>query len=220
MDYCLKMSAYIYISRHLVIFMDTTKKQQILDLANKSAVIRSVDVVRAGLPREYLPRLADEGKLVRMGRGLYQIPGRKTDQYLTLQTIAKQAPKGVIALLSALSFHEMTTQNPFEVWLAIDRKARKPKIDYPPVRYLSMSREMLNKGVEERIIDGVSIKVFNPAKTVADCFKYRNKAGLDVALEALREGWREKRFTMDELTKYARICRVSNVMRPYLESLV
>ena len=214
------MSALINISRLLVIFMKTNKKQQVIELAKNKAFIRPVDVSNAGLPREYLTRLADEGKLERIGRGLYQMPGREMARHYSLLTVAKQVPNGVIALLSALSYHEFTTQHPHEVWLAIDRKARKPKIDYPRIRYLSMSGPVLNEGVEEHIIDGVNVKVFSAAKTVADCFKYRYKIGLDVALEALREGWREKLFTMDELTNYARLCRVLNVMRPYMESLV
>jgi predicted transcriptional regulator of viral defense system len=214
------MSAFIFKSRQLVIFMDTTRKQQVLDLARKYVLIRPVDVARAGLPREYLSRLVDEGKLERLGRGLYQSPDREMGQYFSLLTVAKQVPNGVIALLSALSYHGFTTQHPHEVWIAIDRKARKAKMDYPRVRYLSMSGLALAEGVEEHVIDGVNVKVFNAAKTVADCFKYRNKIGLDVALEALREGWREKRFSMDELSHYAQICRVLNVMRPYMESLV
>lgn len=134
--------------------------------------------------------------------------------------MAEQVPGGVVALLSALNFHGFTTQNPFEIWIAIDGRARKPEIEYPPVRYLSLSGEALTAGVEEHNIEGRIVKVYCPAKTVADCFKYRNKIGLDVAIEALREGWREKRFTMAELNQYAKIDRVANVMRPYMESIV
>ncbi len=123
-------------------------------------------------------------------------------------------------MLSALSFHNFTTQNPHEVWLAIDRKGWQPKIQYPPVRFVFMSVTLMDEGVEYHTVDGVELKVFSPARTVADCFKYRNKIGLDVALEALREGWRERRFTMDELVRCAQFCRVNNVMQPYLESLV
>ena len=124
-----------------------------------------------------------------------------------------------MALLSALNFHELGTQNPFEVWLAIDRKARRPSIDYPPIRFVTMSHTGLGEGVERHEIDGVTVTVFCPAKTVADCFKYRNKIGLEVALEALKAGWQARKFTMDELLKYARLCRVANVMQPYMESL-
>ena len=130
------------------------------------------------------------------------------------------AAEAVVALLSALSFHDLTTQNPHEVWLAIDRKGWRPKIQYPPVRFVTMSRQLMSEGVENHTVDGADLHVFSAARTVVDCFKYRNKIGLEVALEALREGWREKRFAIDELVRYAELCRVKNVMQPYLESLV
>jgi predicted transcriptional regulator of viral defense system len=200
--------------------VSTSKKLQVLELAEKYAVIRPTDVTAAGLPREYLSRLADEGRLICVGRGLYQTPGRETEGHISLLSVTRKVPNGVVALLSALSFHGFTTQHPHEIWIAIDRKARAPKIDYPTVRYLYMSGPALTEGVEQAEINGEVITVFNDAKTVADCFKYRNKIGLDVALEALREGWREKRFSMDDLAHYAAVCRVQNVMRPYMESLV
>jgi predicted transcriptional regulator of viral defense system len=121
--------------------------------------------------------------------------------------------------ISALNFHDMTAQLPFEVWIAIDRKSRKPKTDNLSLRVVRFSDLSLNSGIEEHIIESVKVRVYNPAKTIADCFKYRNKIGLDVALEALRDCWNNKQCTVDELWKYAVICRVSNVMRPYLESL-
>jgi predicted transcriptional regulator of viral defense system len=151
---------------------------------------------------------------------MYQWPERKAGNNESLIEAVKQVPRAVVALLSALSFYGFTTQSPHEVWLAIDRKAWQPKIQYPPVRFVSMSGSLMDEGIESHKVEGIEIKVFNPARTVADCFKYRNKIGLDVALEALREGWREKRFTMDELIHYGELCRVKNVMQPYLESLV
>jgi predicted transcriptional regulator of viral defense system len=124
-----------------------------------------------------------------------------------------------VCLLSALQFHNLTTQMPHEIWLAIGESARHPKVDYPPLRIARFSAATLTFGVKEHTVDGVRVRVTNSAKTVADCFKYRNKIGLDVALEALREAWRAKLFTMDELDRYAAICRVQRVMRPYLEAL-
>jgi predicted transcriptional regulator of viral defense system len=121
--------------------------------------------------------------------------------------------------LSALRFHELTTQAPFEVWLAIDEKARLPKVDYPPIRIVRFSGKSLEFGIQEHRIEGVAVRVYSPAKTIADCFKYRNKIGLDVALEALRDCWQERRATTDELWAAAKVCRVANVMRPYMESL-
>ena len=128
-------------------------------------------------------------------------------------------PRGVVCLLSALRFHALTTQAPFEVWLAIPKSARVPKAGYPPLRIVRFSGIALTEGIEDHIVDGVPVRVTSVAKTVVDCFKYRNKIGLDVALEALHEAWRAKRVTMDELWHFAAMCRVANVMRPYLESL-
>lgn len=200
--------------------IENTKKSQVIEIAQEKGMIQASDLLQAGLPREYLSRLAKKGELVKVGHGLYQLPSADFGQYENLISVAEQVPGGVVALLSALNFHGFTTQNPFEIWIAIDGRARKPEIEYPPVRYLSLSGEALTAGVEEHNIEGRIVKVYCPAKTVADCFKYRNKIGLDVAIEALREGWREKQFTMAELNQYAKIDRVANVMRPYIESIV
>lgn len=197
----------------------TSKRQQVITLAMQRGVIRPRDVLAEGLPKDYLNLLAREGVLVKLGRGLYQWPGREVSRHQSLIEVAKRVPNGVVALLSALSFHGLGTQNPFEVWLAIDRKARRPRFDYPPVRFVTMSQAGLAEGVERHEIDGVMVAVFCPAKTVADCFKYRNKIGLDVALDALQAGWRAQRFTLDELLRYAKVCRVAKVMQPYMESL-
>ncbi|WP_260291219.1 type IV toxin-antitoxin system AbiEi family antitoxin domain-containing protein [Sedimenticola hydrogenitrophicus] len=197
-----------------------TKMQQVVAYLKAHSVVRPRDMDRLGLPRSYLNRLANQGIIEKIGRGLYQWPEKDLGRFHSLVEVAKKAPKSVVALLSALSFHDLTTQNPSKIWLAIDRKAWRPEISYPPVRFVTMSGEALRAGVESHDIGGVEIKVFTPAKTVADCFKYRNKIGLDVALEALREGWSARKFTMDELMRYAEICRVKRVMQPYLESLV
>jgi predicted transcriptional regulator of viral defense system len=133
--------------------------------------------------------------------------------------VARRHPQAVVCLLSALRLHGLTTQSPFELWLAIPNKSRAPKIDYPPLRIVRFSGVGLTDGVEEHRIDGVAVRVTSVARTVADCFKFRNKIGLDVALEALREALAERRVTMDELWRCAVQCRVANVMRPYMESL-
>jgi predicted transcriptional regulator of viral defense system len=195
-------------------------KQQVIKVVRAQSVVRPKDLKELGLPKDYLYLLEKEGIIERVGRGLYQWPDKDLGRHQSLAEVCKLAPKAVVALLSALNYHNMTTQNPHEIWLAIDRKAWKPEISYPPVRFVTMSGETLHAGVEEHSTDGVLIKVFCPAKTVADCFKYRNKVGLDVALEALREGWSARKFTMDELLRYAEICRVKKVMQPYIESLV
>lgn len=198
----------------------SSKRNQVIKLIQELSVIRPRDLKERGLPKDYLYIFAKEGIIERVGRGLYQLPNRDLGRYQSLAEVSKLAPKAVVALLSALNYHNMTTQNPPQIWLAIDGKAWKPEISYPPVRFVTMSGKTLHVGVEEHSIDGVPIKVFCPAKTVVDCFKYRNKVGLDVALEALREGWSSRKFTMDELLRYAEICRVKKVMQPYIESLV
>lgn len=196
-----------------------TKIQQVLDFAREVGVIRAKEAQAKGIHREYLKRLEQQGLLIRSARGIYTFTDAEITQSHTLVEATKRVPSGVICLLSALSFHELTTQAPFEVWLAIDQKARTPKEDLLPLRIVHMSGIALESGIEEHDIEGVRIPVYSPAKTVVDCFKFRNKIGLDVALEALRECLWERRCMVDEIWHYAKICRMQNVMRPYLESL-
>jgi predicted transcriptional regulator of viral defense system len=199
-----------------------TKKsteEVVLDLVRKSGVLRPRDLASRAIPREYLRRLHEKGLLHRPGRGLYVVANSRPTQHHSLAEASKRIPKGVVCLLSALQFHGLTTQAPFEIWLAIDAKARLPRVDYPPIRFVRFSGPALNENVQKHTIEGVSVLVYDPAKTVADCFKYRNKIGLDVALEALRDCKKKRKATIDQLWKAAQICRVSNVMRPYLESL-
>lgn len=193
--------------------------QNILDLAAERSLIRPRDLTERGLPTVALTRLVRQGRLQRVGRGLYALPDRPVSEHNTLAEVARKHPQAIVCLLSALRFHDLTTQSPFEVWLAIPNKARAPKMDYPPLRIVRFSGEALTVGVEDHVIDGVPVRVTSVARTVADCFKFRNKIGLDVALEALQEAWRAKRVSMDELWHYATLCRVTNVMRPYMESL-
>jgi predicted transcriptional regulator of viral defense system len=193
--------------------------EQVLDLVKKAGVFRPRDLDLHGIPREYLVRLCRKGLVQRVGRGLYTLVDADLSEHQSLAEASKKIPHSVICLLSALRFHGLTTQAPFEVWIAIDVKARKPRSDGPPLRIVRFSGAALNSGIEDHLIQGVTVRVYSAAKTVADCFKYRNKIGLDVALEALRECWREHRCTMDDLWRCASICRVANVMRPYLESL-
>jgi predicted transcriptional regulator of viral defense system len=194
-------------------------KERVLELARRAGVLRPRDLDAEGIPREYLRRLLGDGLLDRTGRGIYVVAGSKPTPNHTLAEVCKRVPHGVICLLSALQFHELTTQAPFEVWLAIGEKARLPKVDYPPMRVVRFSGQASEFGVKEHRVEGVVVRVYCPAKTIADCFKYRNKIGLDVALEALRDCWKKRRATMDQLWSAAEACRVANVMRPYLESL-
>jgi predicted transcriptional regulator of viral defense system len=163
--------------------------------------------------------LQDDGLIRRVGRGLYVAQDADVTAEHSYAEAAKAVPHGVICLLSALRMHRLTTQAPFEVWMAIDVKARKPKIEYSPLRIARFSGAALTEGVQERSIEGVRVRLYGPAKTVADCFKFRNKVGLDVALEALRECLQQRKSTRDEIHHMAQVCRVANVMRPYMESL-
>jgi len=199
--------------------MKTMKTDTLIEKLRKEGILRSKDIEELGISRAFLSKLHRKGIVERVSRGLYSLPDGNYSDSHSLAEVTKQIPKGVICLLSALSYHRFTTQLPHQVWVAIDVKARKPNTSGTPVRIVRFSGDHLNKGIETHRVYDIEIKVYSPAKTVADCFKYRNKIGLDVALEALREGWREKLFTMDELWKYAKICRVTKVMKPYMESL-
>lgn len=196
-----------------------TTTDKLLDLVRSQGLVRPIDLAPLGIPRVALTRAVRRGQLERVGRGLYGLTARPVSAHSTLSEVARRVPKGVVCLLSALRFHDLTTQAPFEVWLAIDNKAAAPKLDYPPLRLVRFSGAALTEGVEEHVVDGVKVRITSVAKTVADCFKYRNKIGLDVALEALREAWNARHMTSDQIWHYAKVDRVANVMRPYLESL-
>jgi predicted transcriptional regulator of viral defense system len=206
--------------------METTQ-QSILDLARTRGLLRPLDLAAHGLPRVSLTRLVRQGRLARVGRGLYALPDREVSEHAALAEVARMYPRAVVCLLSALRFHDITTQAPFEVWLAIPNKARPPRLDSlhlsGPLRIVRFSEAGLTEGVEEHLIGGVPVRITGVARTVADCFKYRNKIGLDVALEALKDvlgrDGQGRRAGIDEIWRYAQLGRVANVMRPYLESL-
>ena len=198
--------------------MERTAKR-LIDLTRSRGLIRPRDLAPLAISRVSLTRAVRSGQLERVGRGLYGLPGREISAHGSLAEVAGRVPKGVVCLLSALRFHGLTTQAPFEVWLAIENKAIAPKLDYPPLRIVRFSGAAFTDGVEEHLVDAVTVRVTSVAKTVADCFKFRNKIGLDVALEALRDAWQKKRMTSEDIWRYAKVCRVANVMRPYLESL-
>lgn len=170
-------------------------------------------------PAVYLNRLVERGELTRLARGIYAPTDLEVSLHHSLAEAAKRLPSGVICLLSALSFHGFTTQNPPEIWMAFSSNFSPAERDVS-IRPIRMTGQAFTHGIENHKIEGVVIRVYSAAKTVTDCFKYRNKVGLDVAQEALREGWREKRFTMDELWAAAAVCRMQSVMKPYVEMLV
>ena len=199
--------------------MPSSYIEKTLKLVKKAGVLRPRDLDAHAIPRQYLHLLEQAGKISRSGRGLYTLADIDVSENHTVAQAAKRVPHGVICLISALRMHGLTTQIPHQVWIAIDRKAWKPSVDYPPLSIVRFSGEALTEGIERRNIEGVPVKVYSPAKTVADCFKYRNKIGLDVVLEALRDFRAKRKATMDDLWAMARVCRVANVMRPYLEAL-
>lgn len=190
-----------------------------IQLTRTKGLVRARELALAGIAGEKLQQLLNRGSLVRVSRGIYSAPDRLVTEKDQLAQIAIGHPHVVFCLLTALQIHGLTTQAPHEVWIAIQSKARAPKIDYPPLRIFRLSDPRIC--IEQTSVDGVVyIPVTSVAKTIADCFKFRNKIGLDVALEALRDAWQQKKVSMDELWEAAELCRVANVMRPYLESLV
>ena len=200
--------------------MKQNKTEMALKLVEERGLLRPVELDAYGIPREYLRRLCDRGLLQRIGWGLYAPSDASITQHHSLAEAAKRVNAGVVCLLSALRYHDLTTQNPSQVWLAVDRKSRLPRSDSLLLRIVRFSGAALYYGVEEHNVEGVVVRVYSPAKTVADCFKYRNKIGLDVALEALRDCLWQRRATIDQLIDAAEVCRVAKVMRPYMESLV
>jgi predicted transcriptional regulator of viral defense system len=199
--------------------MTSLSLQRLVDLVRTAGVLRARDLEVHGIGREQLRRLRERGVVEQIGRGLYRLPGADISEHQSLVEAAKRVPQGIVCLQSALRFHGLTTQNPFEVWLALDRKARLPKVDAPPLRFVRFSGLALTQGIEQHRLQGIQVRIYSAAKTVADCFKYRNKIGLDVAVEALGDYVRHGTGSLDDLWRFAKICRVSNVIRPYLESL-
>ena len=181
--------------------------------------MRACDLDAVSIPRVVLSRLTASGQLERVGRGLYRLPGSTVSEYESLTTVAIKVPQAVFCLLTALQFHELTTQLPRQVWIAMPRGSHVPQFDYPPLKMVQMAGDTYAEGIEEHERDGIKLRVYGVAKTVADCFKHRNKIGLDVALEALKEVRTRRIASADDLWRYAKICRVANVMRPYLEAI-
>ena len=194
-----------------------TEAELALRLGRESGLLRSSDAAAAGVSRTTLSRLTARGDLVRVGRGVYQLPQAQRADPVAI--LSATHPGVVVCLLSALAMHGLTTQSPREAWIAIGNKAAVPRIDYPPMQVVRMNEVNLRVGVHETNLDGVTVRVTSPARTIADCFKFRRRVGLDVAIEALRAAWDSRAVTMDELWQAAAQTRMTIVMRPYLESL-
>lgn len=196
-----------------------THTQRVLSLANQKGLLRARDLDAIDAPRVVLTRLTASGLLEKVGRGLYRLPDSHGSEHESLVAVATKVPQAVFCLLSALQFHELTTQLPRQIWIGMPRGSHAPLIDYPPIKMVQFTGEAYTAGVEEVERDGVKLRVYGVAKTVADCFKHRNKIGLDVALEALKDARAHNKASSDNIWRYAKVCRVANVMRPYLESI-
>lgn len=196
-----------------------THTQRVLQLVRKNGWLRASDLADAGVPRAVLTRMAASGQLERAARGLYRLPDSGSSEHEGLVTVASKVPQAVVCLLSALQFHGLTTQLPWQVWIAMPRGSHVPRLEYPPIRMVQFTGEAYTQGIETHERDGIKLHVYSVAKTVADCFKHRNKIGMDVALEALKDARAQGRASFDDLWRCAKVCRVSNVMRPYMEAV-
>ena len=203
----------------------TTQRQgsigRLLRLAKKQPVLRARDVARQGIHTSTLTRMTRSGALEKVGPGRYRLPtSSRTTEHHDLAVATAAVPRSVVCLISALRFHDIGTQLPAEVWIAVPRGTRVPRVSAPPIRVVNVSTAVFELGIEEHRIEGQTVRIYSLARTVADCFRFRNKVGLDVALEALTDAWRNKRLKIDELNRLAEKLRVQRVMQPYLETVV
>ena len=193
--------------------------QKALNLVKEKGIVRSSEFVEQGIPRITISRLVAGHELQQIERGLYCLPQKEFSEKESLIVVASRVPQAIFCLLTALQIHELTTQLPRKVWIAMPIDSHSPKIDYPPIKMVKYTGKAYSEGVEIQQSDGIDYRVYNVAKTIADCFKHRNKIGIDIAIEALKDAYGKNKVTMDELWHYAKICRVANVMRPYLEAI-
>lgn len=196
-----------------------TQSDHILDLARRLHVLRAPDVRAHGWSPQLLLSLHQAGKLQRVARGLYSLPDAELTEHQTLIEVCQRVPKAVLCLLTALQYHGIGTQLPHEVWIALPEATQTPALDYPRLRIARLRGEAYSEGIQTVTAHGAPIRVYSVAKTVTDCFKFRHKIGLDVALEALKASWRSRKLTMDEMNHFAKINRVERVMQPYLEAV-
>lgn len=197
----------------------TSHTDQVLALAHQKGIIRSIDLNASGIPRAYLTRMVQAGRLEKAGRGIYQLPDKPLSEYAGMEIVATKVPQAVFCLLTALQFLELTTQLPRQIWITLPQGSHAPKISYPPIRMIQCAPQNFEEGIETHRQGQHEFRVYGVARTIADCFKHRNKVGLDVALEALKAGLEQKLVTADDLWHFAKIARVTNVIRPYIEAL-
>jgi predicted transcriptional regulator of viral defense system len=200
--------------------VSSTQTAHILELARRQRLLSAADLRSHGWSPQLLLKLHRTGQLQRVTRGIYSLPDSEITEHQSLVEVCRRVPKAVVCLLSALQFHEIGTQLPHEVWIALPEATQTPTIDYPSLRIARLRGEAYTEGIETIVEHGSTIRVYSLAKTITDCFKFRHKVGLDVALEALKEAWRQRKLNIDEVTRYAKINRVAQVMQPYLETVV
>ena len=188
-------------------------------MAQRKPLFRLSEATAAGVHPEAVRRMAQQGKLTRVGRGLYALPTLEPTEHHTLAMVAKRVPKAVFCLLTALRFHDLGTQNPREVWIAVDRRAGIPRVDFTPVRTVRLSGLALRGGIDLHTIDGVRVRVTSPARTVVDCFRFRHKIGIDIAVEALKDYRRSRTGSVDDLWRQAERLRMAKVIRPYWDGM-
>ena len=200
--------------------MNTTKeKDAVRIIKSNKGIIKANEAIKKHIHPRTLYHLRDKGVLEQVSYGLYKLKQNKVS-HPDFVTVALRNPNGVICLISALAFHNLTTQIPHKVWMAIKRGAHRPKIDYPPVSIHQLSNRSFSSGIDKHTFDKISVKIYNPEKTIVDCFKFRNKIGMNIVLEALAFYRERKTFNPSKLIKYAKICRTENVMKPYIESII
>jgi len=195
-----------------------TQTARILELAHRQRLLSAADLRSHGWSPQLLLKLHRTGQLQRVSRGLYSLPDSEVTEHQSLAEVCRRVPKAVVCLLSALQFHEIGTQLPHEIWIALPEATQTPALDYPSLRIARLRGEAYSEGIETIVEHGSMIRVYSLAKTITDCFKFRHKVGLDVALEALKEAWRQPRLNIDEVTRYAKTNRVARAMQPYLET--
>ena len=200
--------------------MKSAKEKAIEFIEAAGGLIRTNEALERGIHRRTLYALRDEGTLIQISRGLYQLADMEIPAQVSLAEVTKRVPNGVVCLISALAFHELTTQTPHYVWLAVERKARKPKIKYPPLRVFFFSGDMFNQGIKIINIMNQKVKIYNAPKTVIDCFRWQKAVGLDVAIEAAKEYLKRRDSSPSELVQYAKLCKVEKLVRPYLQAIV
>lgn len=196
-----------------------TAADKAIEIISKSGMARLRELKAAGIPEVVVARLTRAGRVVRLARGLYQLPDADLQTSHTLAEVAKIVPKGVICLISALVYHELSLQMPPFVWVAIEVHTRQPKHRYPPMRFVRFGKKAMTEGIERHVIEGVPIKITSPAKTIVDCFRFRNKIGVDIAISAMREALHKRRCTPDEIIRHARSLRIASIVQPYLEAM-